>query len=54
MGGLISSVALTLVVLPYISLGVEGVAAWVGRIWRLSDRSARLQLSAEPVGLIED
>ena len=54
MGGLMSSVVLTLVVLPYISLGVEGIADWARRIWRLSDRSARLQLSAEPVGLIED
>jgi len=33
MGGLMSSVVLTLVVLPYISLGVEGVARWSRRVW---------------------
>jgi HAE1 family hydrophobic/amphiphilic exporter-1 len=36
MGGLISSVVLTLVVLPYISLGVEAVARWSRRVWRTS------------------
>ena len=33
MGGLISSVALTLLVLPYISLGTEGLSNWVQRVW---------------------
>jgi HAE1 family hydrophobic/amphiphilic exporter-1 len=34
MGGLISSTALTLIVLPYISDGVESFAEWAGRVWR--------------------
>jgi HAE1 family hydrophobic/amphiphilic exporter-1 len=34
MGGLISSTALTLIVLPYISYGVESFAEWAGRVWR--------------------
>jgi HAE1 family hydrophobic/amphiphilic exporter-1 len=34
MGGLISSTALTLIVLPYISYGVESLALWMGRTWR--------------------
>ncbi len=34
MGGLMSSVVLTLVVLPYVMLGVEGVASWARRVWR--------------------
>ncbi|MFQ5701176.1 MAG: efflux RND transporter permease subunit, partial [Acidobacteriota bacterium] len=33
MGGLISSAVLTLLVLPSITLGVEGVAAWVRGLW---------------------
>jgi HAE1 family hydrophobic/amphiphilic exporter-1 len=33
MGGLISSTALTLLVLPNINLAVEGVAAWARRVW---------------------
>jgi HAE1 family hydrophobic/amphiphilic exporter-1 len=33
MGGLISSSVLTLIVLPYITLGVEGFAAWLRRLW---------------------
>jgi HAE1 family hydrophobic/amphiphilic exporter-1 len=33
MGGLISSSVLTLVVLPYITLGVEGFAAWTKSLW---------------------
>jgi len=36
MGGLMSSVVLTLVVLPYISLGMEAVGAWMRRVWRTS------------------
>jgi HAE1 family hydrophobic/amphiphilic exporter-1 len=36
MGGLMSSALLTLLVLPYVSIGVEGVAAWFRRIWRES------------------
>lgn len=34
MGGLISSTVLTLIVLPYISYGVESLAVWMGRTWR--------------------
>ncbi len=37
MGGLISSTFLTLLVLPYVNLGVEGVAAWAKRVWRGSE-----------------
>jgi HAE1 family hydrophobic/amphiphilic exporter-1 len=33
MGGLISSTVLTLIVLPYITLGVEGVANWARNLW---------------------
>jgi HAE1 family hydrophobic/amphiphilic exporter-1 len=33
MGGLISSTFLTLLVLPYVNLGVEGAAAWLRRMW---------------------
>jgi len=54
MGGLMSSVLLTLVVLPYISLGVEGLANWTRRIWRNSKPRARVDLSPEPVRVIED
>ncbi|MCU0304527.1 MAG: efflux RND transporter permease subunit [Thermoanaerobaculales bacterium] len=36
MGGLMSSVLLTLLVLPYISLGTEGVSSWLRRVWRRS------------------
>ncbi len=36
MGGLMSSSILTLLVLPYINLGVEGVANWFRRLWRES------------------
>jgi HAE1 family hydrophobic/amphiphilic exporter-1 len=36
MGGLMSSVVLTLLVLPYITLGTEGVSNWLARVWRRS------------------
>ncbi len=36
MGGLLSSAVLTLLVLPYISVGVENVAGWARRLWRAS------------------
>ena len=35
-GGLISSTVLTLLVLPYINLGVENVALWAKRLWAAS------------------
>jgi HAE1 family hydrophobic/amphiphilic exporter-1 len=40
MGGLASSAVLTLLALPYISLGMEGVADWLRRIWRIWRLSA--------------
>ena len=36
MGGLISSTVLTLIVLPYINVGVEGLAAWARSLWSAS------------------
>ena len=48
MGGLISSVALTLLVLPYISLGTEGLSNWVRRVWDTS-RGRKLK-TAEAAG----
>lgn len=36
MGGLMSSVVLTLLVLPYITLGTEGLSRWAGRVWERS------------------
>ena len=36
MGGLVSSVVLTLLVLPYITLGTEGVSNWLRRVWQRS------------------
>jgi HAE1 family hydrophobic/amphiphilic exporter-1 len=47
MGGLISSTALTLIVLPYISYGVESLSLWAGRTWRAGrPRAARRTLPA--------
>lgn len=45
MGGLISSSVLTLLVLPYITLGVEGFAAWLRSLWTRS--ASRPAVSAE-------
>jgi HAE1 family hydrophobic/amphiphilic exporter-1 len=42
-GGLASSTVLTLIVLPYINLGVEAVAAWMRDLWRASDPAHRAQ-----------
>lgn len=39
-GGMISSTFLTLLILPYIDLGVEGAAGWFGRLWRSSKPSS--------------
>jgi HAE1 family hydrophobic/amphiphilic exporter-1 len=39
MGGLICSTFLTLIVLPYVNLGVEGAATWVKRLWAVSTRT---------------
>ncbi len=46
MGGLISSTFLTLIVLPYINLGVENAAAWMRQLWRAS--SLRPAVRAAP------
>jgi HAE1 family hydrophobic/amphiphilic exporter-1 len=47
MGGLISSTFLTLIVLPYINLGVENAALWLERVWRGSSvRPAAARLRA--------
>src|SRR2546428_3572610 len=47
-GGLASSTVLTLIVLPYINLGIEAAARWFRELWRASD-PRRL---AEPTGNI--
>jgi len=47
MGGLMSSVVLTLVVLPYVNLGVEGVARWLRTLWRRSAPGARAKIPAD-------
>ncbi len=50
MGGLMSSAILTLLVLPFVSLGVEGVANWLRGIWRASTVSLKTASSeVEPV-----
>ena len=41
MGGLISSAVFTLIFLPTINLWIEGIAAWLGRLWR--DSGGRLK-----------
>ncbi|HEY0787449.1 MAG TPA: efflux RND transporter permease subunit, partial [Thermoanaerobaculia bacterium] len=46
MGGLVSSTFLTLIVLPYIDMGVEGAAAWFRRLWRSSGGRAVVPTSA--------
>ena len=51
MGGLASSAVLTLIALPYISIGVEAVADWLRRLWHLSGPRARA-VQAAPAGAI--
>ncbi len=41
MGGLASSVVLTLLVLPFVSLTVESLGAWARRLWRRSTPGVR-------------
>ncbi len=51
MGGLISSAVFTLLVLPYINLGVEGVATWCRTLWAASSgktAESEVPASAEP------
>lgn len=43
-GGLMSSAVLTLLALPYINMVMEGIAAWLKRLWSLSGRSAETPL----------
>ena len=49
MGGLISSTLLTLLVLPFITIGVEGLAHWFRRLWRLSSPQPRRQPEPEAI-----
>ncbi len=46
MGGLISSALLTLLILPYISVGVENIGDWLRRLWRVSATKKRSQSEA--------
>jgi len=48
MGGLITSVFLTLVVLPYITLGTEALSRWLRRLWSGSTPK-RVQVAEAPV-----
>jgi HAE1 family hydrophobic/amphiphilic exporter-1 len=48
MGGLMSSTLLTLIILPYIDLGVEGFANWLRRLWRSSSTKADAPVAAPP------
>jgi len=49
MGGLISSSLLTLVMLPLINLGVEGIARWFKRIWAESGGKRKAVPAPRPV-----
>jgi HAE1 family hydrophobic/amphiphilic exporter-1 len=48
-GGLLSSTVLTLVILPYIDVGVEGVASWLRRVWSSSRPRGRAEPSETTV-----
>ncbi len=51
MGGLMSSAILTLLVLPYVTIGVEGAANWARRVWRSSGkRPPASSASDKPAG----
>ena len=52
MGGLISSAVFTLLVLPYLTIGVEGVARWLRSIWVRSGAS-RAHLVDKPAAAVE-
>ena len=57
MGGLMSSAVLTLLVLPYVMIGVEGVARWTKQLWRSSGKrqapsSTDDRLSGEPAVVV--
>ncbi|MFQ5524809.1 MAG: efflux RND transporter permease subunit [Thermoanaerobaculia bacterium] len=46
MGGLMSSVILTLLVLPFISVLMEAISAWLRRVWAGSERASRASETA--------
>ena len=46
MGGLISSAVLTLLVLPYVSVGFENLALWLRRLWSSSAPRRRAAVPA--------
>jgi len=48
MGGLMSSAVLTLLVLPYVNLGVEGIARWLRGLWVRSTPGGTAETSPEP------
>ena len=50
MGGLISSAVFTLLVLPFLTLGVEGVAHWLRSIW---SASTPRRIAGEPAPAVE-
>jgi HAE1 family hydrophobic/amphiphilic exporter-1 len=47
MGGLASSSVLTLLALPYVNIGMEGVANWMKRLWRTSAPRAAQPVASE-------
>jgi HAE1 family hydrophobic/amphiphilic exporter-1 len=53
-GGLASSTVLTLVVLPYINLGVEAAAAWFARLWAASRPADAARPAALPPAATAD
>jgi Cu/Ag efflux pump CusA len=51
MGGLLSALVLTLLVLPYVTLGVESMAAWMRTVWRGAPRvpaPLQVEVTTEP------
>ncbi len=52
MGGLMSSAVLTLLALPLVTLGVEGVADWARRVWRGSGRAGAVVQAAGSMGAV--
>ena len=53
MGGLMSSAILTLLVLPYVSIGVEGVAQWLRNLWRSSGLTPQTKVVGEETSAVE-
>lgn len=49
-GGLLSSSVLTLLALPYINMLVEGIAAWLRRLWSVSKQVSSTPFSKTPPG----